>query len=68
MIKVDSKQTTVKLPSEADMAYQLPQKGILNEKLHMWIAARWPVDRDEILDNTKLNKYSAYAQFLSNPL
>ena len=68
MHKMDSKSTTFKIPSETDMKYQLPQKGILNEKIQMWIAARWAVDRDEILDNTKVNKYSAYYHFMTNPL
>ena len=48
------------------MKYQLPQKGIFNERLHMWIAGKWAVDRDEILDNTKNNNYSAYHHFGTN--
>lgn len=26
----------------------------------MWIAARWDITRDDVLDNTKYNKWSAY--------
>ena len=68
MHKVDSQSTTYKIPSDEDMAYQLPKKGIFNEHLHMWIAGKWAVDRDEVLDNTKINKYSAYHHFGTNPL
>ena len=50
------------------MDYQLPKTGIFNEHFHQWLSGRWAVDRDEVLDNTKHNKYSAYAQFASNPL
>ena len=67
-IKSDSEATNYKLPSDTDKAYQLPQKGIFNEKLHQWIAGKWYVERDDILDNTKVNKYSAYYHFMSNPL
>ena len=65
---VGSDQTTYKQPSEVDKGFQLPQKGIFNEKFHMWVAGKWMVDRDEVLDNTKVNKYSAYYHFGSNPL
>ena len=68
MDQVNSQQTTYKQPSEVDMAYQLPQKGIFNEKLHAWIAGRWNVEKDSTLDNTKQNKYSAYYHFGSNPM
>ena len=68
MDSVDSASTTYKVPSQTDIDYQLPKKGILNEKIHMWIASKWMVDRDEVLDNTKMNKYSAYYHFGSNPL
>lgn len=34
----------------------------------MWLAGKFPVDRDEVLDNTKVNKYSAYYHFGSNIL
>ena len=66
--RVDSQSTTYKVPSQTDMDYQLPKKGIFNEKLHQWIQGKWAVDRDEVLDNTKVNKYSAYYHFGSNPL
>ena len=66
--KVESKATTFKLPSEHDMDYQLPKQGIFNEHFHQWLSGKWAVDRDEVLDNTKTNKYSAYAMFATNPL
>ena len=50
------------------MDYQLPKKGILNEKIQMWVNGKWAVDKDDVLDNTKPNKYSAYFHFGNNPL
>ena len=38
MHKVDSSSTTYKLPSQTDIDFQLPKEGILNEKIHAWIA------------------------------
>lgn len=40
----------------------------MDEKVHQWIAGRWAVDRDDELDNTKVNKYSAYHHLGTNPL
>ena len=54
MHKIDSQHTTFKLPSQADMDYQLPKEGIFSEKLHAWIAGKWAVDRDEVLTNDKV--------------
>ena len=65
---IDSQSTTYKEPSPGDVAFQLPQKPIFNERFHQWVAGKWAVDRDEILDNTKANKYSAYYHFGSNPV
>lgn len=65
---IDSKQTDFKQPSQHDIEYQLAKKGIANERIHQWIAGKWAVDRDDILDNTKYNKYSAYHFFGKNPL
>jgi len=61
--KINSTSTTYKIPSDADIAHELPSEPILNEKLHAWIYGRWPVDRDDVLDNTKVNRYSAYYFF-----
>lgn len=58
--QVNSKQTDFKQPSQHDIDYQLPKKGTANESIHQWIAGRWAVDRDDVLDNTKYNKMSAY--------
>ena len=56
----ETRQTTLKMPSPGDLGYQAPKHGTLDEKLAQWIAGRWAVDRDDELDNTKVNKYSAY--------
>ena len=56
----EARQTTLKMPSQGDLGYQAPKHGTLDEKLAQWIAGRWAVDRDDELDNTKVNKYSAY--------
>lgn len=45
------------------MEAQLPKKGTFNERFHQWVAGKWAVDRDDILDNDKVNKYSAYYWF-----
>ena len=37
----------------------LPKKGIFSERAMQWINGRWAVDRDDILENDKPNKYSA---------
>ena len=66
--RIDSQSTTFKEPSETDISYQLPKEGNLNEKFHQWLAGKWAVERDEALDNTQANKYSAYFHFGSNPL
>ena len=68
MHRTDSTHTTFKVPSQADIDYQLPQKGILNEKIHAWIAGKWAVDRDEVLTNDKVQKLSAYHMFNTQPL
>ena len=34
----------------------------------MWLAGKWSPDRDDNLDNTRLNKYSMYHMLNSNPL
>ena len=65
---VNSQSTTYKIPSPGDVGYELPKKGIFNEKLHQWISGKWAVDRDDVLDNTQVNKYSAYYHFSSNPM
>jgi hypothetical protein len=44
-----SVNTQFKIPTQADIDYQLPKKGMFNEKFSQWIAARWPVDRDDTL-------------------
>jgi hypothetical protein len=40
----------------------------MNEKFHQWVAGRWSVDRDDILNNDKPNKYSAYFWFKNYPV
>ena len=60
---VKSQSTSYKVPSDADLKYQMPQKLHLNEKIQSWLQGKFPVDRDEVLDNTKVNKYSVYYFF-----
>lgn len=36
---------------------------MFNERLMAWIAGRWAVTRDDVLQNDKVNKYSAYYWF-----
>lgn len=55
--------TQFKVPTQEDLDYQLPKKGVFNERIHQWIAGRWAVDRDDILNNDKPNKYAAYYWF-----
>lgn len=55
--------TQFQLPTQEELDYQLPKKGIINEKFHQWVAGRWAVDRDDILSNDKPNKYAAYHWF-----
>ena len=45
------------------MDYQLGKKIMLNERILMWIASKWAVDRDDVMNNDKPNKYSAYYWF-----
>ena len=68
MDKVDSSHTTYKHPSQHDIDYQLPKEGIFNEKFHAWVAGKWAVDRDEMLTNDKVQKYSAYNMFNTVPM
>jgi hypothetical protein len=56
-------QAQFKLPHQEDLDYQLPKKPMFNEKFSAWISGRWAVDRDDILNNDKVNKYSAYYWF-----
>ena len=53
----------VKQPSLEEIHHNYPQKGIHSEHFHQWLAGRWSPDRDDILDNTRVNKYSAYYAF-----
>lgn len=55
--------TQFQIPTQEELDHQLPKKGIINEKFHQWVAGRWAVDRDDVLNNDKPNKYSAYYWF-----
>ena len=55
--------TQFQIPTQEELDHQLPKKGIINEKFHQWVAGRWAVDRDDILNNYKPNKYAAYYWF-----
>ena len=62
-----SRNAKYQVPSDHDEAYQLPKKATGNVHFHQWLMGRWNVDRDNILDNTKYNKFSLY-HVLSNPV
>ena len=63
-----SKNMQYKIPTKADLDYQLPHKAMFNEKLMQWFASHWPVDRDDLLNNDVPNKFSAYYWFSKLPL
>ncbi len=58
-----AQNTQYKRPSQHDVEYQLPSRNIMSERVSAWINGRWQVDRDDQLDNTTYNKYSAYHVF-----
>lgn len=60
--------TQFQMPTQEELDYQLPRKGIINEKVHQWIAGRWAVDRDDVLSNDKPNKFAAYYWFQNYPV
>jgi hypothetical protein len=63
-----SEQTKFKIPTQEDLDYQLPKQGIMNERFHKWLNGIWAVDRDDVLDNDKVNKFSAYYWFGNSPM
>ncbi len=63
-----SLNTKFKQPTQEEIDHELPKKPILNDRILMWIHARWAVDRDDILQNDKVKKYSAYHWFSTYPL
>jgi hypothetical protein len=63
-----SRRAAYKIPTQHDYEHIIPSKPIFSERLNQWIAGRWPVDREAVLDNTNSNKYSAYYWFRTNPL
>ena len=56
------------IPDKHDIEYQLPKKAMFNERLAMWISTKWPVDRDDLLNNDRPNKWAAYYWFQNYPL
>jgi hypothetical protein len=38
------------------------------ERFHMWLSGRWSPDRDDILQNDKVNKFSAYNFFATQTM
>ena len=60
--------TQFQIPTKEEIEYQLPKHGNFNEKIHQWIAGKWAVDRDDILNNDKPNKFSAYYWFQTQTL
>ena len=59
----DGTKTRLKVPGAHDVAFQLPKKGTRNEWFHMWLQGKWNPIQDEKLDNSKVNRYSAYYFF-----
>ena len=51
------------IPTEADKDALFSKNPIDNEKIMAWIAGKWPVDKEQVLDNTKFNRWSAYNVF-----
>ena len=62
-IHVKSLNTKFTLPTEEDIKFQFPEKGRWQQKLFHWISGKWQVDRDDVLCNDKVNKFSAYYWF-----
>lgn len=60
--------TAYQHPTQGVIDDQLPRKGTMNDKIAQWIAGRWAVDRDDVLDNTHAKKYSVYNLFATQPL
>ena len=57
----DSTNTTVVIPSEADIKYQIADKYNYNDKFLMWVQGKIPFDRiSDKLTNDKAQKFSAY--------
>lgn len=66
--KLDSKQTTIKEPSEADIKYMMPEKKTMNTWIHQVIAGKyWDPTQDDQLNNSEHKKYSSYNWFGSMP-
>ena len=65
----DSTNTTVVHPSEADLKYQIAEKYNYNDKFLFWVQGKYPFDRiGDKLTNDKVQKFSAYNMFKTNPM
>ncbi len=58
-----SENAKYQLPTQHDIDVQVPKKPMFNERLYQWIQSKWQVDRDDVLNNDKPNKYAAYYWF-----
>jgi hypothetical protein len=68
-VKSASLNTTINIPTEAEIKYQVAAKPNLNDKFLFWLQGRFPVDRlSDKLINDKVNTYSAYHHFGTNAL
>ena len=57
------------MPSDADVAHNIPEKYIPNDNFLAWVNGRFPVDRwSDKLTNDKPNRFSAYYHYGSNPM
>ena len=63
-IPSNSTNTTVVIPNEADIKYQIADKYNYNDKFLMWVQGKIPFDRmSDKLTNDKVQKLSAYNMF-----
>jgi hypothetical protein len=57
-----------KIPTQHDGDHLVASRPIFTERLMQAISGWWAVDREQVLDNTTVNKYSAYHWFRTFPL
>lgn len=50
-------------PTHHDVEHIAPKTGTWNTRLLNWIQGRWSPDRDDVINNDKINKLSAYYFF-----
>lgn len=58
-----SLNTTFVKPTQHDLDHQIPTKPNWLIRLNIWLYTRWNPDRDNVINNVKVNKLSAYYWF-----